>query len=279
MKRFYKQILCLVFLSVLLLPNIPYSVTPVHAQETGTTPMTMQSCRENERRIRTGDINQRETFAIEVRCTALVNQYFNVERYQSCALAEYDRIVAANGRITQAEMDGAEQLCRTGQTSGGSNPSNNNGAAANNNSSASSNSGGNAAGGTRSGNTDSLIFTAKPQDQFVEPMEGLSTTPLKQYYVNPLLLVNDRQTAFRVLINFLLGLVGVVAILFLVIHGFRYAASRGEESQISQAKKGILYAIIGLIVVLAAYTIVATVLNFGAQPGSGTINAGIGISF
>lgn len=247
----------------------------VQAQE--NTPVTVPSCIEREHALRPGSWDDRTTFEVNLRCTALAGRYLVADRYVSCGLAEYDRIQRQNSRVTSEDRTNIEDLCRTGQTSppSSSTPTSSSAsssAGTNNTSSSSGNS------GNRSGPTDALIFTANPNDQFVGKQPGLSTAPLKDYYINPLLLVNDRQTAFRVLINFLLGLVGAVALLFIVFNGFRYAMSRGEDAQISQAKKGIMYAVIGLIVILAAYTIVATILNFGAQPTPGNLNVGVGIS-
>jgi hypothetical protein len=52
-----------------------------------------------------------------------------------------------------------------------------------------------------------------------------------------------------------------IALLMIVISGFRYIVANGDPNATATAKKGILYAIIGLIVVMAAYSIVAFVVN------------------
>lgn len=54
---------------------------------------------------------------------------------------------------------------------------------------------------------------------------------------------------------------GAWATLFLVIGGVRYAASAGDQGLISKAKDTILYAIIGLVVSVLAFTIVQFVLG------------------
>ncbi len=54
---------------------------------------------------------------------------------------------------------------------------------------------------------------------------------------------------------------GAWATLFLVIGGVRYAASAGDQGLITKAKDTILYAIIGLIVSVLAFTIVQFVLG------------------
>lgn len=135
--------------------------------------------------------------------------------------------------------------------------------------------------GTRSGEVPASMFTdhTDPNLIFRAPPTGANTdgSTLGQY-AQPLIRLGDRQLAFQIIVNFFLGIISVVALLFLVFNGYRYTMSRGEDSQISQAKKGIIYSVIGLIVVLAAYTIVATVLNFGSQSTSPGIGVSVGVS-
>ncbi|OGE74003.1 MAG: hypothetical protein A3I07_03775 [Candidatus Doudnabacteria bacterium RIFCSPLOWO2_02_FULL_42_9] len=59
-----------------------------------------------------------------------------------------------------------------------------------------------------------------------------------------------------------LGVVGLLAILFIIINGFRYITSRGNEEQSGQAKQGLTWSVLGLIVSLLAYVIVAATANF-----------------
>lgn len=58
---------------------------------------------------------------------------------------------------------------------------------------------------------------------------------------------------------------GGIAVLFLILGGYRYITSQGNQDQIEVAKKTILYSLIGLVVVFASfliYQLVAdTVLN------------------
>lgn len=144
------------------------------------------------------------------------------------------------------------------------------------NAAGSSSSNSSTATGDRSGPLTAPIFgnRADPNSIFRDPPQGANVDGgTAGQYAQPLIRLSDRQLAFQILVNFFLGIISVVCLLFLVFNGYRYAMARGEDNQISQAKKGITYAIIGLILVLAAYTIVATILNFGAQSASG-----IGIS-
>ncbi|MGA3150600.1 MAG: pilin [Candidatus Saccharimonadales bacterium] len=62
-------------------------------------------------------------------------------------------------------------------------------------------------------------------------------------------------------VNVLSIIVGVVAVIMIIIGGFRYIASGGKQESVSGAKNTILYAIIGLIIVALAQVIVRFVLN------------------
>ena len=67
---------------------------------------------------------------------------------------------------------------------------------------------------------------------------------------------NTGNTVATVL-NIVFSIAASVALLMIVINGFRYIVARGEPGGTASAKNGILYAIVGLIVVMAAYSIVA----------------------
>jgi hypothetical protein len=65
------------------------------------------------------------------------------------------------------------------------------------------------------------------------------------------------------IIDFLLVFAGAVAVLFLIIGGFRYVVSAGNAEQVEAAKKTVLYAILGLIIIFVAFAIVQLVLVNG----------------
>ncbi len=56
-------------------------------------------------------------------------------------------------------------------------------------------------------------------------------------------------------------LVGGLAVLFLLVGAVRYVASGGDQSMIQQAKNTILYAVIGIVVSLSAFSIVQFVVG------------------
>lgn len=64
----------------------------------------------------------------------------------------------------------------------------------------------------------------------------------------------------RSVINILSIAVGAVAVIMVIIGGFRYVVSNGDSNSLQGAKNTILYALVGLIIVLFAQVIVKYVL-------------------
>ena len=63
------------------------------------------------------------------------------------------------------------------------------------------------------------------------------------------------------IVNILTAIVGVIAVIMVIVAGFRYITSGGDANRIKSAKDTLLYAIIGLIIVALAQIIVRFVLN------------------
>lgn len=73
---------------------------------------------------------------------------------------------------------------------------------------------------------------------------------------------NDRFNALiSNVINIFSLVVGVVAIIMIIIGGFRYITSGGDSGNVTGAKNTILYAIIGLVIVALAQFIVRFVIG------------------
>lgn len=53
----------------------------------------------------------------------------------------------------------------------------------------------------------------------------------------------------------------VVMVVMIIWYGFQMMASQSNETKFTSAKKSLGYAVVGMIVVLGAYTIIATVAN------------------
>jgi hypothetical protein len=65
----------------------------------------------------------------------------------------------------------------------------------------------------------------------------------------------------RRIINIFSVVVGAVSVIMIIIGGFRYIISGGDSSGVSGAKNTILYAIVGLVIVLFAQVIIRFVLT------------------
>ena len=55
--------------------------------------------------------------------------------------------------------------------------------------------------------------------------------------------------------------IGILAVVFVIIGGFKYTTSQGEPGKVQQAKNTIMYALIGLVVTLSAFAITRFVLQ------------------
>lgn len=69
----------------------------------------------------------------------------------------------------------------------------------------------------------------------------------------------DPNSMITKLIQWVIGISGVVAVVFIIIGGISYITSSGDPNKIKQAKNTILYAVIGLVIVALAEVITAFV--------------------
>lgn len=64
----------------------------------------------------------------------------------------------------------------------------------------------------------------------------------------------------RNITNTLLFLGGSISVVVIIIGGIRYATSSGDQAQVTSAKNTVMYALIGLVVIILSYAIVNFVL-------------------
>jgi len=76
---------------------------------------------------------------------------------------------------------------------------------------------------------------------------GLATTPLPETVAK--------------LINAALGLLGLVAVVIILIGGFKWMTAMGNDDNVKKAKALILQGVIGLIIIICAYAIAQFVLD------------------
>ena len=63
------------------------------------------------------------------------------------------------------------------------------------------------------------------------------------------------------ILAYVFALTATIAVLMIVIGGFRYITAGGDPNSTAQARKTVLYAVIGLLVTMAAYSIVTFVVG------------------
>lgn len=79
--------------------------------------------------------------------------------------------------------------------------------------------------------------------------------------VDPNNLPHAEAKDFTKVLNIVLALAGAIAFLLLVLAGFRYTISQGDANQVAEAKRMIIYTLVGLFVIAFAGTIVNFVLE------------------
>lgn len=80
------------------------------------------------------------------------------------------------------------------------------------------------------------------------------------------------QTVISTVIGTMLFIVGLLAVVMLIYGGIRYVTSHGDKAQVTAAKETIMYAVVGLVVAIAAFAVVQWITNDvfkgGASSGS-----------
>jgi hypothetical protein len=69
-----------------------------------------------------------------------------------------------------------------------------------------------------------------------------------------------RQTAARI-INVALGFLGIIAVVIVLLGGFKYMIAGGNEEKTGEARKLIVSGIIGLAIILSAWAITSFVIS------------------
>lgn len=73
---------------------------------------------------------------------------------------------------------------------------------------------------------------------------------------------DDANTLVRDLVSLSLWALGVVAVIVIVISGFKFTTANGDQAKVASAKNTILYAVIGLVVAMLAQAIVIFVIDW-----------------
>ncbi len=95
---------------------------------------------------------------------------------------------------------------------------------------------------------------------------------------NPLGSTDSLTKVLKNVINWMLGLVGFLALIALIVGGGRMIVDFGNEEQVKKAKATILWAVVGLAVVVLSYAIinivVSDILGAGGRTSPGDTNGG-----
>jgi amino acid transporter len=113
-----------------------------------------------------------------------------------------------------------------------------------------------------------LIIAAMPVSVSAQPAQGFNNSnPLPSGGFFTQLLGCSANTSspalclLRSALSFLLAVAFIIAVIFLVIGGYRYVTSQGNEDSIEKAKGTITSAIIGIVLIVTAYFILNFILG------------------
>lgn len=82
---------------------------------------------------------------------------------------------------------------------------------------------------------------------------------------------NDPREIAVDIIQYLMTFLGIIAVVVILLGGFRWMTAAGNEDKVASAKKTIIAGAIGLIIILAAFAIVTFVVNVANDAVSGTL--------
>lgn len=105
-------------------------------------------------------------------------------------------------------------------------------------------------------------FAAAPAvlAQGTAPSEVKLDNPLSTKSTDPAVLIG-------LIIKSILGIVGGLALVMMVWGGFQWLTSAGNPERVKKGSHTMIWAIIGLILVLGSYVLVGSVMNFLAGAG------------
>lgn len=71
----------------------------------------------------------------------------------------------------------------------------------------------------------------------------------------------DVRTTIARIIRVAMSLLGIVAVVIVLIGGFKWMTAGGNDDQVGEAKKWIFSGVIGLVIILSAYALASFVIN------------------
>jgi len=80
----------------------------------------------------------------------------------------------------------------------------------------------------------------------------------------------DPRTTIAKIIQLVISFLGIIAVVIILLGGFKWMTAGGNEDKVGEAKKLITAGLIGLVIILASYAIAVFVLNSLASVTSNT---------
>lgn len=115
-----------------------------------------------------------------------------------------------------------------------------------------------------------LVFVAAPASAQISPENtGLVESARQAGYGEAAVGLPD---VIGRIINILIGLIGLILFLFVLYGGIMWMIAQGDPTKIGKAQGIILNAVMGVIVVLAAYAITNFVITQFTKPETGILN-------
>ncbi|PJC40748.1 MAG: hypothetical protein CO042_02130 [Parcubacteria group bacterium CG_4_9_14_0_2_um_filter_41_8] len=99
------------------------------------------------------------------------------------------------------------------------------------------------------------------------PLSALAQTPPANHALNPIGDASGGAPAlYGRLIRSFLGAIGVAALFFFIIGGFKILTSQGNSDKLKSGKDTLVWAVIGLVVAFSSYILLRYVLEIITTP-------------
>jgi len=107
-----------------------------------------------------------------------------------------------------------------------------------------------------------IAFALTAQAADVDPWGGGSNGVDENTIQNEIGLGNkDPRLMAATILNVVMGFLGIVAVIIILIGGFKWMTAGGAEDKVEEARKLIMAGIIGLIIILTSFAIAKFVIN------------------
>lgn len=104
--------------------------------------------------------------------------------------------------------------------------------------------------------------------------EGSFTPPESEGYAEGITQTDSAREFIVNVTNFVLSFLGLAAVVVIIYGGFLYVTAAGEQERADKGKKSVMYAVIGIIIVLISFALVNTIIT-GAAGGSDNTSSGL----